>query len=327
MQLVPTQWLHGNKCAFPPYLSQKRIEKAIQDLEEAGNDWKNYTVLRLFGFAPTYANGLQKLELATQFSKISTENEAAPQNRKRKRRATSQIDSDEDEDGDEDIIPKEILLPMPVIKLEQPESPHPITRQNSDADSPFVTTRTQRRTVLAKSCEECKSPDALMEFLKEFKESTFKKLNQIAQRLDLLEKRLPEKEKKDEPKLDLVEEKFPITDISALYGIEMKLKDKVFCSQLVNTLKGIGGNDLYSITTSILKRLLTNEVAEFFSWAGQKKKLPFKDLSIFRIVLETVRCHHPSATEVQVSDLISKWLVQAKLRRQRATEKKGDLSD
>ena len=34
-----------------------------------------------------------------------------------------------------------------------------------------------------------------------------------------------------------------------------------------------------------MKRVMANEVAEQFSWAGAKKKLPFKDLTLFKAIL------------------------------------------
>jgi hypothetical protein len=59
----------------------------------------------------------------------------------------------------------------------------------------------------------------------------------------------------------------------------------------VNTLKQVGGSDLYSVTTGILKKVLPNDMVEKFSWAGVKKKLPFKDLALTKVILGKFYCY------------------------------------
>ncbi len=111
-------------------------------------------------------------------------------------------------------------------------------------------------------------------------------------------------------------------------------------------MKSIGGNDNYRVVIGILKKVLSNEVAEQYSLAGAKKKRCFKDLILYKVLLglvififtfkflicfdkcnilnnlftEAVRCHRNSITEVEFAELVSRWLVQAKLRKERAEE-------
>lgn len=52
VQLVPSQWLTANnKCYYPPYLAQSRIDKAIQNREMPEKSWPTHAVLRIFGIA------------------------------------------------------------------------------------------------------------------------------------------------------------------------------------------------------------------------------------------------------------------------------------
>lgn len=47
----------------------------------------------------------------------------------------------------------------------------------------------------------------------------------------------------------------------------------------------IGGRDSHDLTVNILKRVISNEVALQYSWAGKLKKLGFKDLLLAKCII------------------------------------------
>jgi len=49
-------------------------------------------------------------------------------------------------------------------------------------------------------------------------------------------------------------------------------------------LRRVGGSDVHSITYNVLKLLVTNVLAEKFSWA-RRTKSKFKDLRLVRLVV------------------------------------------
>ncbi|GAB1865731.1 hypothetical protein CAJAP_06810 [Camponotus japonicus] len=68
---------------------------------------------------------------------------------------------------------------------------------------------------------------------------------------------------------------------------------------------------------NILRKIITNTLAQDFSWAGRKTKRCFKDLSLTKIIIQAVRTMYGSVTDNEIAESISKWLTQASLRTQR----------
>lgn len=53
----------------------------------------------------------------------------------------------------------------------------------------------------------------------------------------------------------------------------------------VKSLKSIGGHSVHHMVANILKRAVSNSLAEKYSWAGAKQKLAFKQLKFTKAVL------------------------------------------
>ena len=50
-------------------------------------------------------------------------------------------------------------------------------------------------------------------------------------------------------------------------------------------LRTIGGNSDNQVVSNIMKRVLTDNLAESYSWAGAKGKKPFKNLKFAKVVI------------------------------------------
>ncbi|XP_077256487.1 uncharacterized protein LOC143894216 [Temnothorax americanus] len=68
---------------------------------------------------------------------------------------------------------------------------------------------------------------------------------------------------------------------------------------------------------NILKKMLTNPLAQQFSRAGRKNKHSFKNLKLANIITQAVRTVHRQITDAEIANSISKWLSQGTLRFQR----------
>lgn len=85
-------------------------------------------------------------------------------------------------------------------------------------------------------------------------------------------------------------------------------------------LETIGGSDVQSLTVNILKKLLSNKIANCYSMQGKKKKNVFKTLLTYQLIIDSVRRHRPTTTEVEISSCIATWLTQSGLRLNREIE-------
>lgn len=82
----------------------------------------------------------------------------------------------------------------------------------------------------------------------------------------------------------------------------------------LNMLKAIGGKHKQHNCVNVLKRLVSSSVGCKYSLVGKKKKLIFKDLQSYKLVIEAVRSRFADATEVEVSQFVATWLAQCTLR-------------
>ncbi|KMQ82446.1 hypothetical protein RF55_22962, partial [Lasius niger] len=85
----------------------------------------------------------------------------------------------------------------------------------------------------------------------------------------------------------------------------------------ITILKLVGGNNPHVMIRNMLKKLLTNSLAQQFSWAGKKAKCSFKDLKLANVIIQAVRTVHNQITDTEISNSIAKWLTQGTLRAQR----------
>ncbi|XP_054273669.1 uncharacterized protein LOC128993647 [Macrosteles quadrilineatus] len=85
-------------------------------------------------------------------------------------------------------------------------------------------------------------------------------------------------------------------------------------------LRSVGGNSILNTTARVLKRIMTNDVAERYSLLGRKKS-SFKQLALCKAVLNLVKLQLKEATVKEVDQVIARWLVQAKTRRLRNSSK------
>lgn len=71
-----------------------------------------------------------------------------------------------------------------------------------------------------------------------------------------------------------------------MYTFRIAILSKLFFFTLqVKSLKGIGGHSMTHAVANILKRVMSNNLAEMYSWAGAKQNMAFKKLKFSKAVL------------------------------------------
>ncbi|XP_063220044.1 uncharacterized protein LOC134529655 [Bacillus rossius redtenbacheri] len=334
LQVVPTKWLcdDGTRCKWPSYVNPNKVIKSVTSLEEPKEDWHVHQVIRNFGAADSYEKAIQKMRGCERFSDVESDNDIMSKRKKRQTRAKKILESSSSEtDFDES---QSLLSHFPAAphftkplatstQLSCKEKPQGkkiavATMQVQSSDvlplENSVTVPTQElRAVSGTSLSGTEN-----QIDKEFHKLILRKLNHLIYKVDSLEEKLMSLG--DRNKVVVTDEEvciqklFPLKTFEEVDHCESLLKDATFCDKLILSLKVIGGNHLQGSVTNLLKRMLTNQLATEYSWLGAKGKKNFRKLELSHVVMRVVRFHYPSATETEVSIIISNWLKHAKKR-------------
>lgn len=111
----------------------------------------------------------------------------------------------------------------------------------------------------------------------------------------------------------------PASSIPALQALEQLLEDEEQQEIFVKALTKIGGARETSIVNSIMRYIMSKEVAMRFSLRGKFGKHSFDKLRIYKCVMETLKQNRKTQalTEHELNLLIGNHLAQANLRRLR----------
>ncbi|KAK0174250.1 hypothetical protein PV327_011098 [Microctonus hyperodae] len=90
----------------------------------------------------------------------------------------------------------------------------------------------------------------------------------------------------------------------------------MFNIEKIVSVKKAGGNTVNTASAAVLKKLLDDSVAEQFSWDGRKHKKEFKTFLTAKLLRKAVHSMcQPACTDLQIKNVASQWLTQAKTRR------------
>ncbi|XP_067206773.1 uncharacterized protein [Linepithema humile] len=346
IQLAPTSWIYcdNKKCYWPSYTKQAKINQAIFNQEDPNPlIWPSYNILRIFGTTDTHANGIKKLKIAEQFSDIDSGKNDIEKKISRRERAKKRnyytSDSENESCHKQKKTCKEIP-PLPILQIAKEQSntissvPENILKQKCNnelqenstfmASSSLYDFKKHGSKISSDNIESdilCSKQQSLS-YNTDFQKEILRKLNIILYKINTIDKRMEILEERrlisyykregDINTLNTKELGLPLCDELALNTLENKLEDNEFFESIVHTLKGLGGVDVHSCTINILKKLMSNSLAEMYSFAGMKKKKAFQELTLYKIILKTVRIHYKDVTEEEVAKFIAKWLVQAR---------------
>uniref|UniRef100_A0A1Y1KAW5 DUF4806 domain-containing protein n=1 Tax=Photinus pyralis TaxID=7054 RepID=A0A1Y1KAW5_PHOPY len=351
LALVATMWLdrNNNTCIYPTHLPQNRINKAVEEqlLPSGEETWQEYPVIRIFGTSESYERGIRKLRLAETTSNIEDTDDTTnieANNRAKKRRremAKRKYSSDDHTETDETESlehlpsfpdPPSLRRDLHMKKLQEkpssscstPRSTPTLIHRNSPISQSFLNETPQMRATLKKSTSTA-SPSTMttseIASENEFRRLVLSKLNNIIQKIGQIEERLTSIEQwkihatEDGSVSEEEDTELPLQNLTDLNHFEQKLKDLLFFKKMINMLKRCGGgSDVNSITTRILRQILSNSLAQQFSWAGFKGKSSFKDLRMAKLLIKTVRTMKNDVTDDLIVEAGSKWLAQAKVR-------------
>ncbi|XP_024887984.1 uncharacterized protein LOC112464921, partial [Temnothorax curvispinosus] len=124
----------------------------------------------------------------------------------------------------------------------------------------------------------------------EFKKLIIRKLNSISYKLGIIENRFNMLEEKiqfschdfDSQECDI---HFPISTVTELISFEDQLQEIKFRDTVLNVFKLVGGVDAHAMIRNIMKKVMTDTLAQNFSWTGKRNKRNFKDLNLSKMII------------------------------------------
>ncbi|XP_072746830.1 uncharacterized protein [Anoplolepis gracilipes] len=332
VEVVPNIWLEKEEeiwyCLWPQKISTKQIRKAIEKCSLPEKNWKKYKCRILH----TYETDVELHE------------DQRPKRRLKRPRIYS--DSSESDNNEEVLCNK--IPSLPALKITSKNSN--LSRSmitscqpsTSTADSfskrisngiSFSTSSVRAisppqktlRTTLTSSDERAISPQNTFRTTltsSEFHKSDFSyvvltKLVNLETSMNLLlpmvkqltahfrSSRIPHVE--DVPEI-------PVDTDESLENIERFLKTKQNFEYMVQILAISGGTTIAQITRRTLEKIITNNYAKNFNWAGRVPKKAFKVLKAKDLIIATVRNVEPNAAVNKIENCIKDWLKLSSMR-------------
>ncbi|XP_054723191.1 uncharacterized protein LOC129233148 isoform X2 [Uloborus diversus] len=306
LEVVPTKWRTSkNHCLFPNTTSANRMTKAAKNLEDPKESWATYRMKKIYAYSNSYAGALRKMEVGCYQSDgfSSTENENG-------RDETDYEEVDEIKNypqvpslrGEEDSVPENLTEESFRQQLDQPE---PVAAEKS-------VTATELKEILR-----CTT-------INKFKIDTVQDRQlEILTKLDLILNKIGEQGKENVPVPAAPDLPcFPISSEEDVLILEEKLSEEEVRKHMIRELQKFGGAHLAEVVRRMLVYLLTDEVAEKYSFMGLKGKMQFSSLKLCSLINDVARIHVKTATNKEISKPIAAWLRHAK---ERLNKKKTQL--
>ncbi|XP_068918021.1 uncharacterized protein [Tenebrio molitor] len=331
---VPINWLAktDKKCFWPSRTGKYNLEEFVKRGTKHKKNWPSYDVLKVYFKTDNYDEADSFLE------RLIRDNAIAISESDGNTSITSLLRKDQPEDEDNDdseMIEKDVehlsennnnhtnvqILPIlqsadvanlvsesvepnlfdsssSTITLHQPLSQSFDTGFDRNLESP-----TSGFSVRSKDFE-----TIVLETISKIEahvENHSAILNRLLKSQDLNVTPLPQKP------LDLP--LFPIKDVADFKEFDKKLNiSETLKSYMKAKLSTLGGTSAQNATRSILRFLLTNEVAQCYNWKGHGK-YPFESTAILKVINEIVQSNY-DGNETQISTTIKEWLKNASTR-------------
>ncbi|KAF5284398.1 hypothetical protein FQA39_LY17073 [Lamprigera yunnana] len=279
--LICSEWLTLRKrhCFWPPIKSSVQFEKAlIKRMPINEQDWMQYEVSRCFFETDDFHKAkkiLKKQNLHQRWLVMKTRMKLITQSRE-----------------------KEVWFLMVNIEFAAVQS------------ISFVNKSTLSFIINEYDSDDILSKDKLLKLLLFLKEQN----TQILKELKILNsKPNTQRHQSFEPPLD-IPIGLPLRTVEDVVSLEKYLSNGANLSALVSYLSTLGGRDFTHKTNIILRSLLTNEVAQLYSYRGTRLgKRALSTLNLKTVVVRAVQTGC-SATENDVCFNIKVWLKHAKQR-------------
>lgn len=123
-------------------------------------------------------------------------------------------------------------------------------------------------------------------------------------------------------KLDVIENYLPLTNLPALYELESQLADSLERREELRVhLQQLGGSSVDEMVKKMLRHIFTDDLAQHFSWFGQKGKNKLCDLFLMKCIFQAVGSSKIKWTRERIENRIKEWFRQASTRNKHLIER------
>ncbi|KAG5884593.1 hypothetical protein JTB14_000610 [Gonioctena quinquepunctata] len=332
IEAVPSCWYDSTRktISYPPF-PRNRMEKAIKNELDPGDDWREYSVtLMRDTLYDNFRTACSKASKCCVTSEIS-EPEYLSDKRRPKKKLNS---SEEDSSSDLDIpVPKARKGTNQIKKnigdSQEDSAPQMdstnMSHKSNQASSSDPGTEMENFEVQNIPSSDLKFRKTCIEILvkncKLLKECT-RNIQELSEKVDTLtglmkRQSLTAVENTNIMLLDFFLD-FPIKNVQMLDHVEKILENEEAFKRLIDGLTRIGGKDYKECCRRFLKKVLDDKFAAEYSLVGHKHKKVFKSLKICSCILEAIQRCNKEATLKEIEIVVSAYLAKSndRLKRQ-----------
>ncbi|XP_042912825.2 uncharacterized protein, partial [Parasteatoda tepidariorum] len=310
--VVPVTWLSTKGCVWP--LKAYEVMKLVVKLSKPSADWICHEA-KLLGEYETYEDARKDLSKAEERSDLESDAEKG-KGKRRKIAKKLNIGSSSDEDVPvppffsnsltfsestgivAPIVPVDFFLECLPKEKQLPEGSVVIAANDETPDLTFhnIPADDDTSPVLSDDLSGSSSPTTNNQVLMKQMMLMDEKLKLILQNQETLYNMLQANavvQNNSEEELNFI---LPISSMEDIDQVEKELADSKTQEILIKRLSTCGGGTVDATVKRTLVKLLSNSVAENFSWLGAKGKRNFSLLKLSAIVFSAVR-RNPSVRD------------------------------
>ncbi|KAB0803244.1 hypothetical protein PPYR_00214 [Photinus pyralis] len=327
---VPSSWIVGKKCYWPPY-SEKALRAAIENNESPNFQvWQSYTFESFRNNVfDTFKEADKKSLKATKTSDLESGCETksytfSSKKRKifRKTVSFSSVEEEgEEEEGDEE---EESVLPDPPSFKKQRRELQPNVEINTFDQNELLKRQEERRKrdILPQRSENLSTPRVSEENNEEsdsktiikYLQSIIRKQNilhstllDITNRLSNIENKNTVLQIENSESIFITLENLPVNTEEDLAVLEDHLGEGM--EHAVNELSNLGGATIYDFIFRATEKLITNNFCGIhYSYEGKRKKKAFRNLKLHELLIKSSLALFKNVTIKDVEISIQKWI-------------------
>ncbi|XP_012220485.1 uncharacterized protein [Linepithema humile] len=320
VEVVPNIWLDKKEetcyCFWPQTASTKQIRKAIEKCYLPEKNWIKYK--------SSYDDARKRLVNAEFTSTLETDVELHENQRsKRNIKKTFRLNSNSlDSDTDEKISCNKNKISSPPMLVTPTKNSNVLPRRSLITSKPSTSTADSSPRFSEKAVNPSQNTLRTTLTSSQFDKSDFScliltKLASLENSMNLLfpmvKQLVAHFRLSTIPHIESTPE-MPVDTKEKLENVERFLNTKQNFEYMVNTLVISGGKTIAQITRRTLERVITNNYAKNFNWAGRPPKKAFKILKIKDLIIATVKSVEPNAAVNKIENSIKDWLKLSSVR-------------
>lgn len=310
VEAVPSNWLVGDRCYWPPY-SREKLIYSIRNYDEPNTCWPSYNIsIFCNGIFNSYLEARNKTKVAEYTSDLNDEDAKSRKYRKKKNHTISSEESEVEYTG---------KLPSPPLKPKAKTGLKPSFQTQNQTPLELPDDSKDKASCYCSCCPAHRGQEIDEHMKKITKQYYFMSniLKDISSRLESIN--ISQNSDNLHDNMDSLFVKFsifPINTSENLAVIEEHLQETNNFKAACKDLSKMGGNSMYEFIKRCMSQLLTNSFANEYSLFGRKNKKKFMGLKLADLVMGAAEIFGgENTTKKEIEDCIMRWLRRANERK------------